>query len=150
MVNNNLHIKGFIEFILRQRRAGSTKLALRALETSGKGIIIVPDRSIKQMVIQMSRKKIAAKTIQEIAENSGTITPTTPYILDNSTVELLADMASRYYVFAEENKKLRQEKEDLKEELARAIENVNNLHSTVEPYLPIIRFLNKIFHRKIK
>ncbi len=149
MVNHN-HIQGFIEFILRQRRAGSTKLALRALETSGKGIIIVPDRSIKQMVIQMSRKKIAAKTIQEIAENSGTITLTTPYILDNSTVELLADMASRYYVSAEENKRLRQEKEDLKEELARAIKNVNNLHSTVEPYLPFITFLNKIFHRKIK
>lgn len=144
------HIVKLAEFIQNQRRAGSTTLAVKALQNTGKGIQIVPDHATKQFVVKNSRRQIKVKTFQEIAENRGGVDSQTPYLLDNSAVEQLASRAAGYCRIFDENFKLREQLQDTRQVLEFVEDQKRQLYLECEPYLKVIRILNKIFRRKVK
>lgn len=144
------HIAGFCDFINTHRRSGSTTLAIRALQNTNRGLLIVPDRATKQFVIQYSRRQIKVKTFQEIAENRGGVDSKTPYLLDNSAAEQLAIRAAGYCRIFDENLKLREQLQDTRKVLGFVEDQNRQLYLECAPYLKIIRILNKIFRRKAK
>lgn len=149
MTNENNIIK-LCEFIQSQRGAGSTTLAVKALLYTGKGILIVPDRATKQFVVKNSRRQIKVKTFQEIAENRGGVDSETPYLLDNSAAEQLVSRAIGYARLFDENMVLRNDVNNSLETITYLQIQNKILYNECSLYLPIIRFLNKIFRRKIQ
>ena len=138
------------EFIQTQRCAGSTTLAIRALQNTNRGLLIVPNRATKQYVIQYSKRRIQVKTFQEIAEIHQSPAVKTPYLLDNSAVEELATRAAGFSRIFDENLELREKLHNTRKVLEFVKDQNRQLYLECEPYLKIIRILNKIFRRKAK